>query len=65
MEKDKKLKLNLPNLLVEYSEDIDRAFKKAVRDALRKHKQANNPVAVWRNGKIVLLQPDEIPGTIK
>jgi len=65
MAKDKELKLNLSNLLVEYSEDIDRAFKKAVRDALRKHKQANNPVAIWRNGKIVLLQPDEIPGTIK
>lgn len=65
MAKDKKLKLDIPNLLVEYGEEVDRAFKKAVREALRKHKQANNPVAVWRDGKIVLIQPDEIPGTIK
>jgi hypothetical protein len=65
MAKDEKLKLNPANLFVEYSEDIDRAFKRAVRDALRKHKQANNSVAIWRGGKIVLLQPDEIPGTIK
>jgi hypothetical protein len=65
MAKDKELKLNLANLLVEYSEDVDRAFKRAVREALRKHKRANNPVAIWRNGRIVLLLPDEIPGTIK
>lgn len=65
MAKVKELKLDIPNLLVEYSEDVDRAFKRAVRDALRKHKQANNPVAVWRKGKIVILQPDKIPGTIK
>lgn len=65
MAKDKELKLDTPNLLVKYSEEVDRAFKKAVRDALRKHKQANNPVVIWRGGKIVLLQPEEIPGTIK
>ena len=65
MAKDKKIKLNQANLLVEYSADVDRAFKRAVREALRKHKQANNPVAIWRGGKIVLLQPDEIPGTTK
>jgi hypothetical protein len=65
MAKDKKIKLDQANLLVEYSAEVDRAFKRAVRDALRKHKQANNPVAIWRNGKIVILQPDEIPGTIK
>lgn len=60
METDKKLELDSPNLLVEYREAVDRAIKKAVRDALLKHKQANNPVAVWRDGKIVLLSGDEI-----
>lgn len=65
MAKDKEVNLNLANLLVEYSEEVDRAFRRAVRDALRKHKQANNPVAIWRGGKIVLLPPDEIPGTVK
>jgi hypothetical protein len=60
VETDKKLELDSPNLLVEYREAVDRAIKKAVRDALLKHKQANNPVAVWRDGKIVLLSGDEI-----
>jgi hypothetical protein len=57
---NKELKLNQANLLVEYSEEIDRAFKAAVKAALLKHKQANNPVAIWRDGKVVLLPPDEI-----
>lgn len=60
METDKKLELDSPNLLVEYREAVDRAIKKAVQDALLKHKQANNPVAVWRDGKLVLLSGDEI-----
>ena len=60
MAKDEKIKLESENLLTVYSDAIDKAFKKAVKDALLKHKQANNPVAIWRGGKIVLLQPDEI-----
>lgn len=60
METHKKLELDSPNLLVEYREAVDRAIKKAVQDALLKHKQANNPVAVWRDGKVVLLSGDEI-----
>jgi len=33
---------------------------RAVRKALREHKRAGNPVAVWRDGKVVVLQPEEI-----
>lgn len=60
MESDKKLKSGSSDLLVVYGEAVDRAIKRAVRDALLKHKQANNPVAIWRDGKVVLLQPAEI-----
>ncbi len=63
MEADKKLKLDSPNLLVVHREAVDKAIKKAVRDALLKHKRANNTVAIWRDGKIVLLPADEIPTT--
>jgi hypothetical protein len=31
-----------------------------VREALKKHKQAGNPVVVWRDGKMVWLKPEEI-----
>jgi hypothetical protein len=30
------------------------------REALLRHKQSGNEVAVIRDGKVVLLQPDEI-----
>jgi len=25
------------------------------------HKKLGNPIAVWRNGKVVILPPEEIP----
>ncbi len=40
---------------------IDEALQKAVKEALLKHKQAGNPVAIWKDGKAVRLKPEEIP----
>lgn len=48
------------HLFVTYSEAIDRAVARAAREALLMHKRAGNPVAVWRDGRVVLLQPEEI-----
>ena len=42
-------------------EKITHALAQGVRDALIKHKQAGNPIVVWRDGKIVWLKPEEIP----
>jgi uncharacterized protein (DUF433 family) len=33
----------------------------AVREALLRHKQAGNPIAVWRNGRVEWIQPEDIP----
>ena len=49
-----------PDLFVRYSDEINRAYERAVREALLRHKQAGNPVAVERDGVLVILQPDEI-----
>ena len=38
-----------------------RALKKGVQQALRRHKQAGNPVCVWRDGKVVWIRPKDIP----
>lgn len=35
-------------------------MKRGVRKALWKHKQSGNPVAVSRDGQVVILQPEEI-----
>jgi len=37
------------------------ALGKAVRAALQRHKQAGNPVAVWRNNRVEWIPPDQIP----
>ena len=58
MERDKKVEDE--NLFDRYSEEINPAYERAVREALRMHKRAGNPVAVERDGKLVWLQPEEI-----
>ena len=40
---------------------IQRALSQAVQDALLVHKRAGNPVAVWRNGRVEWVAPEEIP----
>jgi len=45
-------------------EDIPRileALREAVREALLRHKQAGNPVVVWRDGRVVWIPPEDIP----
>jgi hypothetical protein len=42
---------------------IERALVRAVQAALLRHKQAGNPVAVWRDGKVVWIAPEDIPVT--
>ena len=39
---------------------IDRAIKEAIEKALWEHKQVGNPVAAWRDGKVVWLTPEEL-----
>lgn len=59
MAEDKRLD-TIRVILTSEGEKIDNVFKKAVNNALKRHKEAGNSVAVWRNGKVVLLSPDQI-----
>jgi hypothetical protein len=40
---------------------IQRALARAVREALLRHKQAGNPIAVWRDGRVVWIAAEDIP----
>jgi hypothetical protein len=60
MGSDKKVEDRKTDLFVRYSDEINRAYERAVREALLMHKRAGNPVAIERDGKVVILQPDEI-----
>ena len=42
-------------------EVVEEALTKAVSDALRRHRQAGNPLPEWRDGKVRWLTPEEIP----
>jgi hypothetical protein len=39
---------------------ITQALAEGVRDALKRHKLAGNPVVVMKEGKMVWLKPEEI-----
>jgi len=40
--------------------EIDTALRNAVQQALLQHKKAGNPVAEWRDGKVVMIKPEDI-----
>jgi hypothetical protein len=39
---------------------ITATLQRAVREAVETHKRAGNPIAVWEDGKAVLIKPEEI-----
>ena len=39
---------------------VEEVFRRAVRHALRMHKRAGNPIAVWRDGRVIIIPPEEI-----
>lgn len=47
--------------LFEDGRAIDEALRLGVRDALLRHKRLGQRVAVWQDGKVVILEPDQIP----
>lgn len=48
------------DLFIAYSEEVEQVLRRAVRQALLMHKRAGNPVAGWRDGKVVIIPPEEI-----
>ena len=39
---------------------VEAVFRRAVRHALLMHKRAGNPIAVWREGRVVIVPPEDI-----
>ena len=39
---------------------IDDALREAARDARRLHKALGNPMATWKDGHVVWVQPEDI-----
>ncbi len=46
--------------LAEQAEAIELILQKAVREALSMHKRLGNSIAIWRDGQVVIVPPEEI-----
>jgi len=44
----------------EQAEAIERILQAAVRETLSMHKRLGNSIAVWKDGKVVIMPPEEI-----
>jgi len=42
------------------AKEIEKLFQLAVRETLIMHKRIGNPIATWRDGKVVIVPPEEI-----
>jgi hypothetical protein len=50
----------------ERAQDVHRilqALRAAAREALLRHKRDGDPVAVWQDGRVVWIPPQDIPAT--
>jgi len=41
-------------------EKAEAAMKKAVRQVVERHKKTGRPLAIWKNGKTVLISPHTV-----
>jgi hypothetical protein len=41
-----------------FSDLVENAMKRAVKEAIAAHHRAGNPVAIWKDGQVVLWYPD-------
>jgi hypothetical protein len=51
-------KLETPSGSATLAAAVARAMERAVRRAIAEHHRAGDPVAIWRDGRVMLLYPD-------
>lgn len=37
------------------------ALKQAIREVIEHHRKTGRPLAIWQNGKVVMISPHRIP----
>lgn len=48
------------NLLMDHAEEVEKIFRRTVRQALWRHKQLGQYIAASRDGKVVSIPPEDI-----
>ena len=46
---------------ISLGKEVEAILQRAVQEALLMHKRAGNPIASWQDGKVVIIQPEDIP----
>jgi hypothetical protein len=49
------------NQLSELHQKIDQGVKKAITEAIEKHRKLGESIVIWQDGKIVTLTSEQIP----
>ncbi|MCG3193084.1 MAG: hypothetical protein DIJKHBIC_02333 [Thermoanaerobaculia bacterium] len=39
---------------------LNRILRDAIREAVEVHKRMGNPIAIWKDGQVVIVPPEEI-----
>ena len=47
-------------LFIDHGKDIEKVLQRAVNHALLMHKRLGNSIATWKDGKVVIVPPEEI-----
>jgi hypothetical protein len=47
-------------LFIDHGKSIEKVLQRAVNHALLMHKRLGNPIATWKDGKVVIVPPEEI-----
>lgn len=45
---------------INLQDKAEAAMKKAVRQVVERHKKTGRPLTIWKNGRIVRIDPDSI-----
>ena len=53
------------DLFEKHSDEILPAHHRAVREAVLRHMRNGHPIAIWRDGKVVILQGEEIEAELE
>jgi len=56
--KANKIKKKLSNMLLAFR--AEEALKKVVAKVIADHRRSGEPIAIWRDGKAVLVHPEEL-----
>lgn len=51
---------NQSNGIIVHGKEVEEILRRAVQHALLTHKRAGNPIASWQDGKVVIIQPEDI-----